>query len=66
MKIIKPGKHPDTAIWTGTCKWCGAIIEATSGELDVHCGPREGNVFAWSNCPDCESFNTVYFLPAKE
>jgi ribosomal protein L24E len=65
MRIIKPGNNPDAEIWTGTCSNCGAIIEATRGELDVKHDQRDGS-YAWSDCPDCKRIVSVCFHPVKE
>lgn len=52
MKIIKPGKIPETKRFE--CRKCGCIFEATNSEYEEEKDTDCADIYYWAiNCPCC-------------
>lgn len=67
MKIIQPGKCPDTTL-RFTCKWCGCVFEADDHEYHTALGlSTKGFVNkAYISCPTCSCECSTEVIYEKE
>lgn len=65
MKILYKGTPPGDRIWSGVCRNCHTMAEASESELtniEYPRGPRADEHFSVEICPVCTTKNLVFCL----
>lgn len=62
IKVIKPGKKPETHRMEGMCNNCSCVIECERGDTEEFHDQREGSFYS-VKCPTCGK--VMYVNPMK-
>ena len=71
LVIVENGKKTDDQKWEGSCRNCGAKVQAIRSDMkNITTSFRAGGEFSWESCPECKNYplknyNGLLMYPVK-